>query len=104
MANDTLGAAKNLLLLRSGPGLHTRRMVEEKLRTDPVTNAIFEAAARTIVDFLPFDMTRFVDKYAEAYAMRDWADSIMRRQPDFTIGGDYMQRWFILPRNDRMNL
>lgn len=104
MANDMIGAAKDLLLRESGPGPATRKMVEEKVRTDPVTNAIFESAARTIVNFVPFDMTPFVDQYAGPGDLQAWAKSIMRRAPDFTIGGDYMQRWFIIPRNDRMNL
>lgn len=51
-----------------------------------------------------FDMTRFIDEYASGSDLRDWTRDIMSSPPHFTIGGDYMQRWFIIPRNDRMNL
>lgn len=52
-----------------------------------------------------FDMTRFVDNYATLAEMQEWADSVMTsRPPDFTIGGDYMQRWFVIPRNDGPNV
>ena len=51
-----------------------------------------------------FDMTRFIDEYASGSDLRDWARDVMSEPPHFTIGGDYMQRWFIIPRNDRMNL
>jgi len=74
------------------------------IRTNPEAKAIFDVATREMENLIPFDMTAFVDQYAGFADMRDWADSIMLRKPDFTIGGDYMQRWFIIPRNDRMNL
>lgn len=52
-----------------------------------------------------FDMTRFTDVYASGSDMKDWARSVMTsRPPDFVIGGDYMERWYIIPRNDRANL
>lgn len=36
-----------------------------------------------------------------------WAQRIMRRAPDFTIGGaerPYMHRWFVIPRNPLFNI
>lgn len=36
-----------------------------------------------------------------------WAHRIMRRPPDFTIGGaerPYMHRWFVIPRNRLFNI
>lgn len=74
------------------------------LRSNPEAKAIFDVAAREMENLIPFDMTAFINDYAGFADMRDWADSIMRQEPHFTIGGNYMQRWFLIPRNDRMNL
>ncbi len=51
-----------------------------------------------------FDMTRFIDQYAEIGDIQQWADDVMSVPPHFIIGGDYMHRWFILPRNAMQNL
>ncbi len=51
-----------------------------------------------------FDMTRFIDQYAEIGDIQQWADDVMSAPPHFIIGGDYMHRWFILPRNAMQNL
>ena len=104
MANDMIGAAKDLLLRESGPGPESRKMVEEKVRRDAVTRAIFESAARTIVSFIPFDMSPFIDDYAEIPDLQRWAEHTMKRRPDFNIGPDYMHRWHILPRNALQNV
>lgn len=38
-------------------------------------------------------------------AMLAWAHGIMAsRPPDFTIGDDYMKRWWVIPRNDFANV
>lgn len=101
MANDILGAAKDYLLRHMGLG---RKAVEEKLRTDPVLSAMFEVSASALVGLLPFNMKQFADQYATINDMQRWAQDIMRREPDFVIGGDYMRRWYIIPRNERLNL
>ena len=36
--------------------------------------------------------------------MQDWARRIMARGADFTIGDDYMRRWWVVPRNSWLNL
>lgn len=51
-----------------------------------------------------FDMKQFADQYADITDMQRWARSVMQREPDFVIGGDYMRRWYIIPRNESMNL
>lgn len=52
-----------------------------------------------------FDMTQFVERYASLAEIADWAQSVMdSRPPDFIIGGDYMERWFIIPRNAGPNV
>lgn len=101
MAHDGFGLAQEIMLHRMGLG---RETVEEKIRTDFVARTMFEVSARTLADMMPFDMNRFSDGYASIRDMQEWADSIMKMPPHFTIGGDYMQRWYILPRNDKMNL
>lgn len=53
---------------------------------------------------MDFDMRRFADTYADIADMQAWAHTIMCRVPDFVIGGDYMSRWYIIPRNESMNL
>lgn len=50
-----------------------------------------------------FDMTQFIEGYATQEDMKAWADSVMQAPPHFEIG-DYMQRWYIIPRNEQMNL
>ena len=39
------------------------------------------------------------DDYATLEQMQVWARGIMRRQPDVVIGGTYLRRWFVAPRN-----
>jgi len=36
--------------------------------------------------------------------MQDWAQAIMARRPDFTIGADYLRRWWVIPRNPWCNV
>lgn len=37
--------------------------------------------------------------------MQAWARRIMRSRPhDFTIGADYLRRWYVIPRNSHCNL
>lgn len=72
---------------------------------NPHAKAIFDVAVRELAATIPFPMHWFADQYADAVDMQRWADSIMNsREPDFTIGGDYMLRWYIIPRNETMNL
>lgn len=33
-----------------------------------------------------------------------WADGVRDRAPDIVIGDDYIRRWWIIPRNDYMNI
>jgi hypothetical protein len=46
--------------------------------------------------------------YATPDQMREWAARQMLRNPDVVIGDDpnrpYLKRWWILPRNDQINL
>ena len=45
--------------------------------------------------------------YATLPERVEWAENIMRREPDFTIGpldNPYMRRWFVVPRNEFSNL
>lgn len=52
-----------------------------------------------------FDMTQFTDQYATIGDMQAWARSVITSRPaDFVIDVDYMERWYIIPRNDRANL
>lgn len=51
-----------------------------------------------------FDMKQFADQYATIDDLQQWAQYQMVREPDFVIGGDYMRRWYILPRNESLNL
>jgi hypothetical protein len=51
-----------------------------------------------------FDMKRFADQYANIGDMYLWALDVMQREPDFVIGGDYMRRWYIIPRNESLNV
>lgn len=58
---------------------------------------------------LDFDMRQFCDAYAEPEDMRRWAGMIMKRPPDFKIQGesglgDYLHRWYVIPRNEHMNV
>lgn len=36
--------------------------------------------------------------------MQAWARSIMGRGPDYTIGADYLRRWWVIPRNPFANI
>lgn len=51
-----------------------------------------------------FDMKQFADQYATIADLQQWAQYQMVREPDFVIGGDYMRRWYIIPRNEYLNL
>lgn len=107
MANDMTEMARDALLQRMGQG---RLTVEAELRTNPVAKAMFDVAtnlARDMahqMDVIPYDYRRFVDDYADIVDLQQWADHMMQMPPHFIIGGDYMHRWHILPRNAIQNL
>lgn len=42
--------------------------------------------------------------YATPEQMLIWAKGVMRRQPDFIIGQNYLRRWFVAPRNAFANV
>ncbi|WP_313434324.1 hypothetical protein [Novosphingobium sp.] len=42
--------------------------------------------------------------YASLPDMQAWAQTIMARQQDVTIGEDYMRRWWVVPRNENANV
>ena len=42
--------------------------------------------------------------YATLPEMQAWASGIMQGQPDFVIGDDYLHRWWIIPRNEQVNV
>ncbi len=51
------------------------------------------------------DRAAFVDQYATTSELALWASEIMATRPaDLVIGGGYLHRWFILPRNASANL
>lgn len=44
-------------------------------------------------------------QYATLAEIRDWAGGVMfNRAPDVKIGGDYLHRWFVIPRNAFANV
>lgn len=45
-----------------------------------------------------------MSEYADIGAIRSWADGVMARQPDYIIGGNYMRRWWVVPRNAWCNV
>ena len=74
------------------------------LRANAEASAIHEVAVRTVAEMMPFDYSRFVDDYADLGDLQDWAAHMMQAPPHFIIGGDYMHRWHVLPRNAMQNL
>lgn len=42
--------------------------------------------------------------YATLPDMQAWAESVMQRSPDFVIGDDYLRRWWIIPRSEKVNV
>lgn len=42
--------------------------------------------------------------YANLPDIQAWAEGIMQRDPDFVIGDDYLRRWWIIPRNEQVNV
>lgn len=36
--------------------------------------------------------------------MQSWAASVMNRAPDVVIGDDYLRRWWVIPRNESVNV
>lgn len=77
----------------------------EAIRTNPEARAIYEVAIQRLASQQSFfPMHLFADQYATINDMQRWAQETMRREPDFVIGGDYMRRWYIIPRNEMMNL
>lgn len=43
-------------------------------------------------------------QYAGIDDIAAWAASLMRREPDYIIGGNYMRRWWVVPRNAWCNV
>jgi hypothetical protein len=43
------------------------------------------------------------NQYATLEEMQAWARGVMARAPDFTIGDDYLRRWYLWPRNEWCN-
>lgn len=42
--------------------------------------------------------------YATLPEMQTWASAIMLSPPDFVIGDDYLRRWWLIPRNENVNV
>lgn len=42
--------------------------------------------------------------YASLAEMLNWAQGVMCRPPDVVIGGDYLRRWHVIPRNSAGNV
>ena len=36
--------------------------------------------------------------------MQAWATGVMQSPPDYVIGDDYMRRWWLIPRNENVNV
>lgn len=36
--------------------------------------------------------------------MQAWATGIMQQAPDYVIGDNYLRRWWLIPRNEHMNV
>lgn len=52
-----------------------------------------------------FDMARFAHNYAKIEDLDAWAQTVIdSRPPDFVIGGDYLECWYILPRSPFCNI
>ena len=52
-----------------------------------------------------FDMSAFAHEYATIEDLSRWADSVMSSRPaDFVIGGDYLERWYVVPRSGFCNV
>ena len=51
-----------------------------------------------------FDLAAFVQDYATLDDMVAWANGIMVNPPHFVIGDHYLERWYVLPRNERCNV
>jgi hypothetical protein len=49
-------------------------------------------------------MSGAVIPYASLAEMQAWANSVMARDPDIVIGGDYLRRWWVVPRNEWQNV
>lgn len=47
--------------------------------------------------------TARASQYASLEDMQAWAAQVMERMPDFVIGGNYLRRWWIVPRNEGSN-
>lgn len=44
-------------------------------------------------------------EYADLDEMLRWAEALMEsRPPDFTIGTNYLKRWWVVPRNEQQNV
>lgn len=43
-------------------------------------------------------------EYTSLEGMKEWARSIMKRDPDFVIGDSYLRRWWVIPRNEYCNV
>lgn len=44
------------------------------------------------------------DQYASPQQLLAWARTVMRRSPDVVIGGNYLRRWWAVPRNAFANV
>ncbi|WP_394658453.1 hypothetical protein [uncultured Novosphingobium sp.] len=42
--------------------------------------------------------------YATLSDMQAWAEGVMQREPDFVIGDRQLLRWWVLPRNEYLNV
>lgn len=42
--------------------------------------------------------------YATLADMQTWAEGIMRREQDFVIGNRQLLRWWVIPRNEQVNV
>ncbi|WP_285020277.1 hypothetical protein [Novosphingobium sp. fls2-241-R2A-195] len=42
--------------------------------------------------------------YASLPDMQAWAESVMRREQDFVIGDRQLLRWWVIPRNEQVNV
>lgn len=51
------------------------------------------------------DLQQFNSRYATPGDILAWAEEVMAsRPPEIVIGGNYMERWYILPRSEYSNV
>jgi len=83
--------------------------LRDMLRHNPEARAVYSTAVRAVMGLLPYDFAKDRDNYAQLPDMVEWAESIMTSRPaDFPLQDGlnnlYMERWFILPRNEMANV